>query len=88
MASMASAHALCHVGAALSFSTQTKAKKNCLSLAMAKKLVQVVLSISSFTWKGAINLIKYHLKRNEIAYESHRKRKMAIAKEIDVQVSL
>jgi hypothetical protein len=55
------------------FSTQTKAKKNCLSLAMAKKLVQVVLSISSFTWKGTINMIKYHLKRNDIAYKSHRK---------------
>jgi hypothetical protein len=88
MAGMASAHALCHVGAALSFSTQTKAKKKRLSLAMAKKLVQVVFSISSFTWKGAINIIKYHLKRNEIAYESHRKRKMARAKELHAQVSL
>ncbi|WP_033397936.1 hypothetical protein, partial [Desulfobacter curvatus] len=85
---MASAHALCHAGAALSFSTQAKSKKNCLSLAMVKKLVQVVLSINSFTWKGAINMIKYHLKRNDIAYESHRKRTMALAKELGVQVSL
>ena len=88
MAGMASAHALCHVGTALSFSTQTKAKKNCLSLAMAKKLVQVVLSISSFTWKGTINMIKYHLKRNDIAYKSHRKRNMALAEKLNVQVSL
>lgn len=55
---------------------------------MAKKLLQVVLSINSFTWKGAIDMIKYHLKRNDIAYESHRKRKIALAKELDAQVSL
>ncbi len=45
-----------------------------------KKLVQVVLLLSYFTWKEAINMIKYHLKCYGIAYESHRKRKVAFIK--------
>ncbi len=88
MASMASAHALCNAGTALPFSYQTEVKKKCLSLAMAKKLVQVVLSTRSITRKGALDIVKYHFKRNQIAYQSHRKRKIAFAKGLGIQVSL
>jgi len=55
---------------------------------MAKKLVQVVLSIRSITRKGALDIVKYHLKRNHIAYQSHRKKQIAVAKKLGVQVSL
>jgi len=55
---------------------------------MAKKLVQVVLSIRSITRKGALDIVKYHLKRNHTAYQSHRKRQIAVAKKLGVQVSL
>ena len=55
---------------------------------MAKKLVQVVLSTRSITRKGALDIVKYHFKRNQIAYQSHRKRKIAFAKGLGIQVSL
>ncbi|WP_300465401.1 hypothetical protein [Desulfobacula sp.] len=55
---------------------------------MDKKLIQVVLSIRSITRKGALEIVKYHFKRNQIAYQSHRKRKIAFAKELGVKVSL
>lgn len=55
---------------------------------MAKKLVQVVFSIRSITRKGALDIAKYHLKRNHIAYQSHRKRRVAVAKKLCAHVSL
>lgn len=55
---------------------------------MAKKLVQVVFSIRSITRKGALEIVKYHLKRNNIAYQSHRKRQVAVAKKTYAHVSL
>ncbi|WP_035241700.1 hypothetical protein [Desulfobacter vibrioformis] len=88
MAGMASAHALCNAGTALSFPCQTAVKKNCLSLAMAKKLLQAVLPIHSITRKGVLDIVKYHLKRNYIAYQSHRKKQIAVAKKLGVLVSL
>ncbi len=55
---------------------------------MAKKLVQVVLPIRSMTRKGALEIVKYTLKRNYTAYQSHRKKQITIAKRLGVQVSL
>ena len=55
---------------------------------MAKKLVQAVLPIRSMTRKGALEIVKYTLKRNHIAYKSHRKKQIVIAKKMGIQVSL
>jgi len=50
-----------------------KRKSVAVVLAMAKKLVQAVLPIHSITRKGVLDIVKYHLKRNYIAYQSHKK---------------
>ena len=55
---------------------------------MAKKLVQAVLPIRSITRKGALEIVKYTLKRNHTAHQSHRKKQIAIAKKLGIQVSL
>jgi hypothetical protein len=85
---MASTHDLCNAGPTFPFSGQKTAKKKGLSLAMAKKLVQAVLPIRSMTRKGALEIVKYTLKRNHTAYQSHRKKQVAIAMKFGVQVSL
>jgi hypothetical protein len=33
----------------------------------------------SLTRKGAIQIVRYHLKRNLVAYTSHRKKRIAMA---------
>jgi hypothetical protein len=55
---------------------------------MAKKLLQVVLPLHSMTRKGALEIIKYTIKHNRIAHHSHRKKQIAIAKRLGVQLSL
>ena len=55
---------------------------------MAKKLLQVILPLHSMTQKGALEIIKYTIKRNNIAHQSHRKKQVDIAKKIGVQLSL
>ena len=55
---------------------------------MTKKLLQVVLPLHSITRKGALEIIKYTIKRNSIAHQSHRKKQVAIAKQLGVQMSL
>lgn len=55
---------------------------------MTKKLLEVVLPLRSLTRKGALEKIKYIFKRNNIAHQSHRKKQVAIAKELGVQMSL
>ncbi len=63
-------------------------KKKYLSLAMAKKLLEVVLPLRSLTKKGAIEILKYTLKHNYVTYQSHRKKQVALAQRLKVQVSL
>jgi len=63
-------------------------KKKYLSLAMVKKLLEVVLPLRSLTREGAIEILNYTLKRNYIAHQSHRKKQVAIAEKLGVQVSL
>jgi len=56
---------------------------------MAKKLVQTVLPIRSLTYKGVLEIVKYHLKRNETARQSHRKKQIAIVQKLNIiEVSL
>lgn len=51
---------------------------------MAKALVQAVLPIRSLTRKGVQEIVKYHLKRNETARQSHRKKQIAIAQSLGI----
>jgi hypothetical protein len=88
MAGMASSHDLCDARATFSFSCQKTSKKKGLSLSLAKKLIQTVLPIRSLTREGALIIVKYHLKRNYKAYQSHRKKQIAIAQNLNIQVSL
>lgn len=55
---------------------------------MAKKLVQTVLPIHSLTHRGALVIVKYQLKRNNTARQSHRKKQIAIAQDLNIKVSL
>lgn len=55
---------------------------------MAKKLVQAVLPIRSLTPRGALDIVKYQLKRNNKAHQSHRKKQIAIAQDLNIKVSL
>lgn len=55
---------------------------------MAKKIVQTAWPIRSLTLEGALNIVKYHLARNETAYKSHRKKQIIIAQNLDIKVSL
>ena len=88
MASLASTYALRYACPTFPFPRATKSKKKCLSLAMTKKLLEVVLPLRSITRKGALEKIKYILGRNNIAHQSHRKKQVTIAKKLGVQVSL
>ena len=63
-------------------------KKNCLTLPLIKKLLEVVLPLRSITREGAVEIIKYVLKRNHIAHQSHRKKQVVLAEKLGVQVSL
>jgi hypothetical protein len=70
------------------FRVRERLKKKILSLPMAKKLLQTVLPIRSLTHKGALSIVKYYLKRNDKAHQSHRKKQIIIAQNLGVQVSL
>ena len=63
-------------------------KKNCLTLPLVKKLLEVILPLRSITREGAVEIIKYIVKRNHIAHQSHRKKQVALAKLLGTQVSL
>jgi SRSO17 transposase len=70
------------------FRVRERLKKKILSLPMAKKLLQTVLPIRSLTRKGALSIVKYYLKRNDKAHQSHRKKQIIIAQNLGIQVSL
>ena len=55
---------------------------------MAKKLLQIVLPLHSMTRKGALEIVKYTIKRNSIAHQSHRKKQVALSEKLGVQLSL
>lgn len=59
-----------------------------MTAAQAKRLIASVLPLNSLTPQGAIDIVKYHIKRNDIAYKSHRKKALEIAQELEANVSL
>jgi len=47
---------------------------------LARRLLASVLPLKSLTVSGAMQIVRYHLKRNLVAYTSHRKKRIALAK--------
>ena len=70
------------------FLYRVKQKKSCLTLPLVKKLLEVVLPLRSVTREGAVMIIEYIVKRNYAAHQSHRKKQVALARKLGVQVSL
>jgi hypothetical protein len=59
-------------------------KSPALTLPQAHRLVITVLPLRSLTFQGAIEMVRYHTRRNDIAYKSHRKKHLALAKAIKI----
>ncbi len=59
-----------------------------MTLPLVKKLLEVVLPLRSVTREGAVMIIEYIIKRNYAAHQSHRKKQVALAEKLGVQVSL
>jgi len=63
-------------------------KTPALTLPQARKLVVTVLPLRSLNVQDALAILRYHNIRNHIAYKSHRKKHMAIAKVKKIKVPL
>lgn len=59
-----------------------------MTLPLIKKLLEVILPLRSVTRAGTLMIIEYIVKRNYAAYQSHRKKQVALAEKLGVQVSL
>jgi hypothetical protein len=59
-------------------------KTPALTLPQAHRLVVAVLPLRSLTLQGAIEIVSYHTHRNDIAYKSHRKKRLAMAQIIKI----
>lgn len=59
-----------------------------LTLAQARKLIAATFHLSSLNPVEALEIVRYHTRRNHIAYLSHRKKKLAQLKFIKLNVSL
>jgi hypothetical protein len=47
-----------------------------------------ILPIKSLTLEGAMEIVEYHIHRNLVAYKSHRKKRLKLAKLLNIDVSL
>ena len=65
-----------------------KKKTTVMTAAQAKRIIAAALPLNSLTIRGAVEIIVYHIKRNHIAYNSHRKRAMDEARALGINVSL
>ena len=55
---------------------------------MVRRLLSTVLPLKSLSVEGTMEIVKYHLHRNLVAYKSHRKKKVGMAKFYNIEVSL
>lgn len=51
-------------------------------------LIATLLPVRSIDRAYALEIVRYHIVRNFIAYKSHRKKRVALAKYLNLQVSL
>ena len=47
-----------------------------------------MLPLKSLTLEGAMEIVEYHINRNLVAYKSHRKKRLKLAEQLDINVSL
>ena len=59
-----------------------------LTLPQARKLIAATFQLSSLNPLEALKIVQYHMRRNHIAYWSHRKKKLAQLKFIKLDLSL
>jgi hypothetical protein len=59
-----------------------------LTVPLVRRLLSIVLPLKSLSVEGAIEIVQYHLRRNLTAYESHRKKRVKLAKFYNINVSL
>ena len=59
-------------------------KTPALTLPQAHRLVTAVLPHRSLSLQGVIEIVRYHTRRNDIAYKSHRKKRLAMARAIKI----
>ncbi len=59
-----------------------------MTAAQAKRVIASILPMKTLTIQGAIEIVRYHIKRNDVAYKSHRKKAVAKAKMLGINVSL
>ena len=51
----------------------------------AQRLVAAALPLRTLTVEGAIEIVKYHMLRNYVAYVSHRKKAIAKAQSLKIK---
>ena len=59
-----------------------------MTLPQARRLIAAVLPLRSLSLEDAIKLVQYYTRRNNVAYKAHRKRRVAKANSMGLQVSL
>ena len=77
------------LGCILCYDFESDLKKTpALTLPQAQRLIAVTFSLRSLTLEGTIEMVKYNTRRNHVAYVSHRKKAVAKAKALKLDVSL
>ncbi|VTR70429.1 hypothetical protein DESC_800043 [Desulfosarcina cetonica] len=59
-----------------------------LTVPLVRKILSLILPLRSLSVEGMKEIIQYHLRRNFIAYISHRKKRVRLAKSYNIYVSL
>ena len=90
MACLASSYDLCLLVSAFFITNAITLQKKTplLTAPLVRKLLCAMLPLRSLSMEGAIEIVEYHLQRNLVAYKSHRKKRVMIAKELKANVSL
>jgi hypothetical protein len=59
-----------------------------LTVPLVRRLLSIVLPLRSLSVQETMEIVEYHLHRNLVAYKSHRKKKVRLAKLYNINVSL